>query len=69
MQAEATLHVSFGLEDSPSLAQRLPEFLERAYRNGSGAALEETGFLKSPFPDVCAYGIEQILDEDFMPNA
>ncbi len=55
------------LEDSPSLARRLPEFLERAYRNGSRAALEETGFLKSPFPESCAYGVEQILDEDFMP--
>jgi hypothetical protein len=56
------------LEDGPSLARRLPEFLERAYGNGSRAALEATGFLKSPFPDVCAYCIEQILGEDFMPN-
>jgi hypothetical protein len=56
------------LEDSPSLEQRLPEFLERAYRNGARAALEQTGFLKSPFPESCAYGIEQILDEDFMPS-
>jgi hypothetical protein len=23
--------------------------------------------LKSPFPKSCAYGIEQILDEDFWP--
>jgi hypothetical protein len=56
------------LEDSPSLARRLPEFLERAYRNGSHAALEETGFLKSPFPETCAYGIEQLLDEGFWPE-
>jgi hypothetical protein len=56
------------LEDSPSLAQRLPEFLERAYRNATRTALEETGFLKSPFPDSCAYGIEQVLDEDFLPG-
>jgi len=55
------------LEDSPSLARRLPEFLERAYPNGARAALDETGFLKSPFPESCAYGIEQILSEDFMP--
>lgn len=55
------------LEDSPSLARRLPEFLERAYRNAARAALDETGFLESPFPGSCAYGIEQILSEDFMP--
>jgi hypothetical protein len=57
------------LEDSPSLARRLPEFLARAYRNGSRAALEETGFLSSPFPKSCAYSVEQILDEDYWPDA
>jgi hypothetical protein len=55
------------LEDSPSLERRLPELLERAYRNAAQAALEETGFITSPFPESCAHAIEQILDEDFMP--
>ena len=56
------------LEDSPSLAQRLPQFRDRAYRNGTRAALEETGFLKSPFPEQCAYGVEQIMDEGYWPE-
>ena len=56
------------LEDSPSLQQRLPELLPRSYRNATRAALEETGFLKSPFPKHCAYSIGEILDEDYWPG-
>jgi hypothetical protein len=57
------------LEDSPSLASRLPEFLPRAYAYARRAALEETGFLKSPFPDACVYSVADILNEDFWPDA
>jgi hypothetical protein len=56
------------LEDSPSLRQRLPELLVRGYRNASRAAMDETGFLKSPFPEHCAYSITEILDEDYWPG-
>ncbi len=56
------------LEDSPSLRQRLPELLPRSYRNATRAAMEETGFLNSPFPESCAYSIAEILDEDYWPN-
>ncbi|MBK1617665.1 hypothetical protein CKO42_04200 [Lamprobacter modestohalophilus] len=56
------------LEDSPSLRQRLPELLLRSYRNATRAAMEETGFLKSPFPEHCAYSIVEILDEDYWPG-
>lgn len=56
------------LEDSPSLQQRLPDFLPRSYRNATRAAMEETGFLKSPFPERCAYSIAEILDEDYWPG-
>lgn len=56
------------LEDSPSLNAKMPEFLTRAYRNGQQAALEETGFLRSPFPVDCPYHMHQILDEQFWPD-
>ncbi|MBK5941599.1 DUF29 domain-containing protein [Halochromatium roseum] len=56
------------LEDSPSLRQRLPDLLPRSYRNATRAAMEETGFLKSPFPESCAYSIADILDEDYWPD-
>jgi len=64
-----SLQLTLLLEDSPGLARRLPEFLARAHRNGSRAALEATGFLSSPFPQSCAYSVEQILDEDYLPNS
>ena len=56
------------LDDSPSLAQRLPEFLPRGYQHASRAALEDTGFLKSPFPAQCPYQIADIMDEDYWPG-
>lgn len=56
------------LEDSPSLNARMPEFLARAYQNGVRAALDETGFLKSPFPENCPYSLGQILDENYWPG-
>jgi len=37
-------------------------------RNASRAALEETGFFISPFPERCAYSIEQIMDEGYWPE-
>ena len=55
------------LEDSPGLAKRLPEFLARSYQNATRAALDETGFLKSPFPEECPYYIGNILDQEFWP--
>jgi len=57
------------LEDSPSLKARFGEFLPRAYRNGTRAALEATGFLRSPFPADCPYRAEDILDEGFWPES
>lgn len=56
------------LEDSPSLARRMPEFTERAYRNAARAALEQTGFLQSPFPAQCPYGTDAIMDEAVWPE-
>ncbi len=56
------------LEDNPSLAKRLPEFLSRSYQYATRAALDETGFLKSPFPADCVYSIAEIMDEDYWPG-
>lgn len=65
---EQRRHLALLLEDSPSLQARLEEFLPRAYRDGTRAALEETGFLNSPFPPACPYAAAQILGEDFWPE-
>ncbi len=56
------------LDDNPSLAKRISEFLPRSYQNATRAALDETGFLKSPFPMECAYAMTEIMDEGFWPE-
>ncbi len=56
------------LDDNPSLANRISEFLPRSYQNATRAALDETGFLKSPFPMKCAYDIAVIMHEGYWPE-
>lgn len=56
------------LEDSPSLRANLADYQSRAYRNAVQAAMEETGFIQSPFPVECPYSAEQVLDTDFWPE-
>ena len=56
------------LDDNPSLATRIAEFIVRSYQNATRAALDETGFLKSPFPVSCPYSMEEIMDECFWPG-
>jgi len=56
------------LDDSPSLRARLDEFLSRAYGGGVQVALEETGFLQSPFPATCPYTAERVLNSDYWPD-
>ena len=56
------------LEDSPSLRANFDEFIQRAYRNAVKAALRDTGFLKSPFPESCPFSIEEVLNDGFWPE-
>lgn len=55
------------LEDTPSLQQfSSSEWISKAYSRGRRIAIKETE-LNSLFPKDCPYGIEQILDFDFLP--
>lgn len=47
-----------------SLDRRLPKLIARGYRDAIRAAMDETGFIESPFPQSCADSIAEILDED-----
>ena len=60
--------LSYLLEESPSLRTLLLERIAVAYPRAVKDALEETGFLRSPFPATCPYRVEQILDEAFWPE-
>jgi hypothetical protein len=65
---EQRRQIALILDDSPSLRNPLENFLLRAYGNATRAALEQTGFLVSPFPATCPYSIPAILDESFWPD-
>lgn len=60
--------LAYLLEESPSLRTLLAERVAIAYPRAVKDALEETGFLRSPFPATCPYAGEQILDETFWPE-
>ncbi len=56
------------LEDNPSLRRELPECVAKAYPRARKEAIEETGLLRSPWPDVCPWTLEEILDEEWLPD-
>jgi predicted nucleic acid-binding Zn-ribbon protein len=55
------------LQDSPSLKQKLPESIERAYKYARTGAARETGLLKSTFPENCPWSFKQALADGFWP--
>ena len=56
------------LKDNPSLKPLLQEYTLDVYSYSRISAHDETGvFLKNP-PDVCEWSVEQILDDEFLPN-
>jgi hypothetical protein len=48
------------------LWQYVPELLIKAYRNARREAAAETGLELVNFPGVYSYGIERILDAEFL---
>lgn len=57
------------LEDSPSLAPKIPEALAKAYPMAvREAAIQESGLPKHLFPDACPWTFEQVMDPDFWPG-
>ncbi len=56
------------LEDSPSLRNEVLDRIETAYEKAKLAAEVETGIEKQNFPAACPFSLEQILDENFLPN-
>lgn len=55
------------LQDNPSLKQKLPESIERAYKYARTGAARETGLPKITFPEICPWSFEQALDDEFWP--
>lgn len=56
------------LDDNPSLRANLPETLVKAYRYAVLQAAKETGIDQESFPADCPYSIEQMLQENYLPE-
>jgi hypothetical protein len=56
------------LQESPSLRSVLPQVWDEAYRKAVARAVAETGLEIEVFPIVCPYDVEQILDDEFLPD-
>jgi hypothetical protein len=57
------------LNDNPGLKPQLDNILAKAYRKAIRQASVETHLDKKTFPVVCPWGLSQILDDNYYPNA
>lgn len=53
---------------SPSLRRELPDILAWSYPRGRRAAADEAGLPLVTFPETCPWSLEQLQDEDFLPE-
>jgi Domain of unknown function DUF29 len=56
------------LRDSPSLRDHPAQALADAYRHARGNAAIDTERPLATFPEACPWTIDQVLDEDFLPE-
>ncbi|MDD2816380.1 MAG: DUF29 domain-containing protein [Thiotrichaceae bacterium] len=57
------------LEDVPSLKRELESTVEKSYPKAVLFAVKETRLAKTTFPETCPYTIQQLLDDEFFPEA
>jgi hypothetical protein len=65
---DARTQITLAIEDSPSLKRYPAEKLTESYERACRQAAKQTGLEISMFPIHCPYGLEQILDEDWLPE-
>jgi hypothetical protein len=53
---------------SPSLERHGRERAAEIFCEAISFAMEETGFARSRFPEVCPYTFEQIMNSEFLPD-
>ena len=56
------------LRQSPSLRRLMPESIPEVYRDAVRTAVIETGLAVRSFPRGCPFRVEQILDDEFLPE-
>jgi Domain of unknown function DUF29 len=57
------------LRENPSLANQVPGFLAEGYPHARRLAAVETGLPLTTFQETCPWVGEQVLDEEFWPEA
>jgi len=66
--ADARAEIEWVLEHSPSLKSSVHTMLESEYRRAVGQASAETGIPKESFPAECPYTVQQIMQDEFLPE-
>ncbi|ACB50495.1 hypothetical protein cce_1145 [Crocosphaera subtropica ATCC 51142] len=56
------------LKDSPSLKVYLVEIFEECYQDARKITVKKTGLESDTFPDEPIANLEQVLDDDWLPN-
>ncbi len=67
--ATQRLDVADHLADNPSLRAKPGQAVEDAYKRARLAAANETDLDAEAFPSICPWSFEQIMDNDFWPEA
>jgi hypothetical protein len=57
------------LEESPSLRRLIPELMDDAYPDAIKDAVDETGLPRNRFPADCPYPPDDVLAEEYLPDA
>ena len=61
--------IALVLERNPGLQQHMPAYLAKRYGAARRLARIETGLPLTTFPATCPWTLEQVLDDDFFPEA
>jgi hypothetical protein len=62
------LEIEAALEQSPSLASHLSDDLPRNYARALKRAVLDTNLPAQTFPPQCPFSLDQVLDEEFLPD-
>ena len=62
-------HIRDLLRQSPSLRRLVPELMSEAWSDAVKDAVDETGLPPDRFPVDCPYAPDQVLAEDYLPDA
>jgi hypothetical protein len=66
--ASARTEVDWLLKQSPSLKSGLADLIQAEYTQAAKRASAETGLSRKSFPPECPYTLQQIIEDDFLPE-